>query len=94
MKVIRLDATGWRSSEDFYSELLPQLGAPAWHGRNLNALEDSLYGGINEVVPPFKVELRGAQGLQPQLRQFVSEVTAVFDNVRRDTQADIVFEII
>ena len=94
MKVIRLEATGWRSSEDFYSELLPQLGAPAWHGRNLNALEDSLSGGINKVEPPFRVELHGAQGLPPQLRQFVSEVTAVFDDVRNDTQADIAFEII
>jgi RNAse (barnase) inhibitor barstar len=94
MKVIRLDASGWRSTEDFYSELLPQLGAPGWHGRNLDALEDSLYGGINQVEPPFKVELQGAQGLSPELRQFVSDVTAVFNDVRNDTQAEIAFEII
>ena len=57
--VIRLDSSGWRTPADFYSALLPQLGAPSWHGRNLDALFDSLSGGINRVEPPIRIELRG-----------------------------------
>ena len=94
MKVVRLDASGWRSPEDFYSALLPQLGAPAWHGRNLDALADSLYGGVNEVAPPFKVEVEGSKNLPPEMGQFLSKVTAIFNDVRNETQAEIAFEVI
>jgi RNAse (barnase) inhibitor barstar len=89
MKVVRLDASGWRSPEDFYSALLPRLGAPAWHGRNLDALEDSLYGGINEAEPPFKVEVEGAASLPPEMREFLSRVTDVFNDGRNATGDDI-----
>ena len=42
MKEINLDARAWRNRDDFYGALLPSLGAPHWHGRNLDALNDSL----------------------------------------------------
>jgi hypothetical protein len=48
MKEINLDARAWRNRDDFYGALLPSLGAPHWHGRNLDALNDSLrYDDIN-----------------------------------------------
>lgn len=37
MKLIELDASGWTKPLDFYLALLPQLGAPDWHGLNLDA---------------------------------------------------------
>ena len=56
MKLIELDARDWRTVLDFYEALLVALGAPRWHGRNVNALIDSMiYGGINEVDPPYKI---------------------------------------
>jgi RNAse (barnase) inhibitor barstar len=94
MKVVRLDASNWRSPQDFYSALLPHLGAPAWHGRNLDALEDSLYGAINKIDPPFKIEVEGTERLSPEMGQFLSKVIAVFNDVRNETQAEITFEII
>jgi RNAse (barnase) inhibitor barstar len=72
MKVIRLDASDWRTPDDFYSSLLPELGAPAWHGRNLDALWDSIgEGDVNQVQPPFVVELSGSENLPPELKGFV-----------------------
>jgi RNAse (barnase) inhibitor barstar len=94
MKVVTLHAADWRSAEDFYLALLPQLGAPVWHGRNLNALEDSLYGGVNQVEPPFKVQVEGAGNLPPEMSDFLSKVAAVFDDVRTETKAEIAFEVI
>jgi RNAse (barnase) inhibitor barstar len=79
MKVIALDASEWHSPEDFYSALLPQLGAPEWHGHNLDALDDSLgVGGINSLEPPFKVEVAGAQQLPEPMRHFLTKVERVF----------------
>ena len=44
MRQIILDALGWKEKDDFYGDLLPSLGAPNWHGRNLDALNDSIRG--------------------------------------------------
>lgn len=38
----------------FYDVALPQCGSPEWHGRNLNALNDSwVTGDICTLGPPF-----------------------------------------
>jgi len=76
MKLIILDATAWRSPDDFYSALLPELGAPAWHGRNLDALDDSLYGGIDEVEPPFTVIIENSTGLSADVRAFLARAVS------------------
>ncbi|QLC22766.1 barstar family protein [Parasphingopyxis sp. CP4] len=55
---IILHPCDWRSKANFYDEILPQLGAPDWHWRNLDALEDSLVAGqINRVEPPLLIEI-------------------------------------
>ena len=92
MKVIRLDASSWRSPEDFYSAVLPQLGAPAWHGQNLDALYDSLAGGeINAVAPPFTVEVENADKLPEPMRHFLTKVERVFADARTEAHENIEF---
>lgn len=60
MHQIELDATTWKSKDDFYDAVLSALGAPDWHGRNFDALRDSIVtGDINEVEPPFAITVRG-----------------------------------
>ena len=94
MKIISLDASAWRSPEDFYSALLPQLGAPSWHGRNLDALDDSLGGGgINSLEPPFRVEVSSADGLPEPMCHFLFEVERVFRDVRAETNKEIEFRL-
>jgi hypothetical protein len=63
MRVIELDASGRNKPEDFYNALLPEPGAPDWHGHNLNALNGSvIWGGINAVNPPLTIRIRGLGG--------------------------------
>ena len=51
---ISLDWSLISSEEDFYSSVLNKLESPDWHGRNLNALRDSVVtGGINGIEPPY-----------------------------------------
>lgn len=60
MTNIELDASEWVAAVDFHTALLTALGAPKWHGTSTNALIDSMiYGGINDVTPPFRVNVRG-----------------------------------
>ena len=89
IKVIRPDGSGWRTPADFYSALLPALGAPTWHGRNLDALYDSLSGDINQMEPPFRVELAGTVDLSADMAAFLAQVVAAFDDVRREFGAEV-----
>jgi RNAse (barnase) inhibitor barstar len=93
MQLIRLDAAGWRSPDDFYSALLPELGAPDWHGRNLNALYDSLMGDINCLEPPFEIEIEGAAELPQNMKAFLDEVISVFEDARTEFGAEVSLKI-
>lgn len=94
MRRIVLDASGWKGSSDFYDALLPALGAPDWHGRNLNALLDSLSAGdINEVEPPFLVEVLNTGSLNGELKSFLREVAETFGDARNDRDADVAISL-
>ena len=93
MYVIRLDASQWRTPQDFYSALLPELEAPRWHGRNLDALYDSFCGDINGVEPPFVVEVQGAAQLTSEMAAFLTDVATVFEDARKEVGADVWIKI-
>ena len=94
MKLIQLDASAWITPMDSLLALLQQLGAPDWHGRNLNALYDSLLGGINKVEPPFRVLIAGTADLKPDLEIFLNEMTEIFADVRDQHEKDVALELI
>ncbi|WP_077148906.1 barstar family protein [Sphingopyxis sp. KK2] len=93
MKRIPLDATGWRTTDDFFVALLTELGAPSWHGHNLNALYDSLSGGINDVEPPFAVEVRNGGSLPAEFEALFAGVAEVFADARREFGTDASFSL-
>ena len=47
---ITLDAATWREFRDIYAALLPAMGAPDWHGPNLDAVYDALVAGHYRVM--------------------------------------------
>jgi RNAse (barnase) inhibitor barstar len=88
MRVIELDARNWRTELDFYNALLAALGAPEWHGRNLNALTDSMiYGGINAVEPPYSIRIRGTQKLAKDVRDQLETTKRVLGAARAEFRA-------
>ena len=59
MKELILDGSGWATSDDVYSSFFRVVGAPEWHGRNFDALRDSILGGsINHVEVPFRLLIK------------------------------------
>jgi len=91
--MICLDASEWKSEEDFYSAILPQLQAPAWHGHNLNALYDSLSGGINGLEPPFEVIVTNAANVTAELKVFLGQVSETFGDARKAFGSQVWFEL-
>lgn len=72
MKEILLDGAAWKTKDDFYTAFLSAVGAPDWHGHNLDALNDSIgVGNINEVNPPFLVKIRGSASMKSEAKQMV-----------------------
>ena len=94
MKLIELDASGWTKPLDFYLALLPQLGAPDWHGLNLNALYDSLLGDMNAVEPPFTVTIRNIDGLPAEMADFMAQAATLFADARHDHGVEVTLQLI
>ena len=69
---------------DFFDMFLPQVDAPEWHGRSLNALGDSIVtGDINGVEPPYIIRNINV-GLAPKgLLDFQSAVLALFEEAKK-----------
>jgi len=74
MRRVAIDASGWRGEDDLWAALLGALEAPGWHGRNLDALADSLGGGVNGVEGPVCLSIRGVPAA---LARRLAEVAAV-----------------
>jgi RNAse (barnase) inhibitor barstar len=75
MRVIELNANNWRTWQDLYNALLAALGAPEGHGRNLNALIDSMvWGGMNAVEAPYTIRISGTEKLSKDMLAEIDEV--------------------
>jgi RNAse (barnase) inhibitor barstar len=82
-KEINLDAATWRDRDDFYDALLPALGAPSWHGRNLDALNDTLGGNdINEVRLPFHIRITNTVRVPSELLSYLKRFAELVDDLR------------
>ena len=84
---IRLDAARWQTTDDFYADLLPALKAPAWHGRSLDALWDTLTERakfndltvyINGVQPPFRIDVLNVEAASELVQAFLPRVERLF----------------
>jgi len=48
-----LDGSTWNTRDHVYAAFFAAVGAPSWHGRNLDARNDSIATGqINQIELP------------------------------------------
>jgi RNAse (barnase) inhibitor barstar len=51
-----MDGATWKNDDDVYDAFFRAVGSPKWHGRNFNALNDSIANGeINKVEVPYRL---------------------------------------
>ncbi len=92
MRVIKLDATQWKSEEDFYNAMCSALEAPSWHGKNADALLDSMSGGVNGVEPPYKIWIIGTRDLSVDVRTRIGwMVTCVTERYQERGREPVIF---
>jgi RNAse (barnase) inhibitor barstar len=69
MRELVLNGEDWATKDDVYTALFCAVGAPEWHGRNLDALADSISGGsINQVEVPYRVVIKSYDKIGPEAK--------------------------
>lgn len=85
MDDIHLDGRSWQSADDFYAAYLTAVGAPEWHGHNLDALWDSRTGGdINQRNPPFRIRIRGLEQMGPEAKQTMERFASLVEQAKAE----------
>jgi RNAse (barnase) inhibitor barstar len=78
MKPVLIDWSTIGDREDFYSVVLPQTDAPSWHGRNLDAIQDSwVTGDICSGGPPFSFIFCRSKDIKMDLKDFSETVMEI-----------------
>jgi RNAse (barnase) inhibitor barstar len=95
LPVLVLDASGWRTLDDFWRSLFRLVGAPEWHGRNFDALNDNLFSGaINQIELPFVIVVKNRAGLSVELQlELGAFISFIRDREDRGWPIRIVIEV-
>lgn len=74
MQEIVLDGKKWNAADDVYDAFFKAVGAPSWHGRNFNALRDSIaIGRINRIEAPYIVKIKNYASIGAGARRMASD---------------------
>jgi RNAse (barnase) inhibitor barstar len=94
MREILLDGSAWKTQEDFYEGILRAVGAPEWHGHNLDALNDSIgTGGINRIEVPYPLRVCGLRAMYDEARAILERFRELIDYLKADgVEVDMVVE--
>ena len=69
MRELVLNGADWATKDDVYNAFFLAVGAPQWHGRNLDALADSISGGsINHVEVPYRLVIKSYDRIGPDAK--------------------------
>ena len=70
MREIALNDAEWNSKENLCTSFFRAVGAPSWHGRNFDALVDSIETGqINAIEAPDRIGIQNYTRIGPDARQ-------------------------
>lgn len=79
MEII-LDGRDWQTELDLIEAVIAGVDGPLWHGRNYNALRDSLVvGSVNGINPPYNFVIKHPTNLTPELAEAISYFVARID---------------
>jgi RNAse (barnase) inhibitor barstar len=82
MREVVMDGKNWATQDDIYDAFFQAVGAPSWHGRNFNALRDSICTGrINKIEVPYLIKIKnyasigvGARGAADDFVDLIREL--------------------
>ncbi|WP_194407293.1 hypothetical protein [Bradyrhizobium sp. CCBAU 53351] len=83
MHDIELDASTWKTAQDFRLALKAAMGAPEWHGDIVGAFLDSIFGrGMNALKAPYVIKIVNTGELAPEVIQMVHDFSSAIAETR------------
>lgn len=80
-----LNGAEWTTRDDVYDSFFRAVGAPNWHGRNLDALRDSIAtGSINAVEVPYRLVIQNFDNIAPSARQMANDFVNLIHELATD----------
>jgi RNAse (barnase) inhibitor barstar len=74
MNEIVLDGSEWTTDDDVYDAFFRAVGAPEWHGRNFNALNDSIANGsINQLEVPYRLVIKHYNQIRGEAKRMTDD---------------------
>lgn len=78
VREIVLDASLWKTSDDMYESFFAGVGSAAFHGKNFDALRDSIVtGGINRIEVPYRLVIEHADRIGSRARETADKFFAL-----------------
>lgn len=85
VRTLYLDAGDWVTANDFYDSFFRAVEAPTWHGRNFNALRDSIVtGGINNVELPYLITIQNLNTAKEQAKLVTARFVDFVETCQKD----------
>ena len=79
-----LDGRSWRSKDNFYDAFFQAVRAPEWHGRNLDALWDSITGrDLNDCDLPYRIVISGHSVMSREAAEIVARFQELVEEAKR-----------
>ena len=83
MRELVLDAITWMSPDDVYDAFFSAVGAPSWHGRNFDALRDSIVTGrINRIEVPYSITIKNFASISENVKEMATDFIALIREFR------------
>jgi RNAse (barnase) inhibitor barstar len=94
MKELFMDGKNWKDKNDVYDSFFQVVGAPSWHGRNFDALNDSIgAGAINQIEVPYCLVIQNYDLIQEGASQIVDKFIAFIRELKaRGCEVDVRIE--
>jgi len=79
------ESSEWKWMESFYDAFFQAVGAPEWHGRNLNAMNDSIgTGGINQIEVPYKIVIQNVSNQNPLIASVLESLSGLVTHLQSE----------
>lgn len=94
MRELIMHSPQWRTQDDVYDAFFRAVGSPSWHGRNFNALRDSIEtGDVNEIEVPYCLLIKDVGAAEPEAAQMIRDFVDLIKELRdRGCDVDIRLE--
>ena len=82
MRELILDGAGWITRDEVYEAFFRAVGAPEWHGKNFDALNDSIAtGSINEVEVPYRLIVKNYYLIGGEAKKMVDDFVDLIEEI-------------